>query len=155
MILDPLEEHRQRLEQLKETSQYSDALTGIPFWIKDPVIHKHYWEKCKFKDKKGFCCFTHAVGLPFKEGFGFLPWFDYQTMFLDAFSTHKLIRVLKATGLGFSEVMLYFYVHIAYFPEYRDKECQIVIITGPNIDIAKKLIKRLTTILNQRLKIFF
>lgn len=74
-------------------------------------------------------------------------------MFLDAFSTHKLIRVLKATGLGFSEVMLYFYGHIAYFPEYRDKECQIVIITGPNIDIAKKLIKRLTTILNQRLKI--
>lgn len=141
------------MQQLKETSQYSDALTGIPFWIKDPIQHKYYWEKCRFKDKKGFCCFTHAVGLPFKEGFGYLPWFDYQLMFLDAFATHKLIRVLKATGLGFSEIMLYLYGHVAYFPEYRDKECQIIIITGPNIDIAKKLIKRLTTILHQRLKL--
>jgi len=148
-----MEEHKTRLQQLKETSQYSDSLVGLPFWIKDPNIHKYYWEKCRFKDHKGFCCFTHAIGLPYKEGFGFLPWFDYQMMFLDAFSNHKLIRVLKATGLGFSEIMLYLYGHVAYFPEYRDKECQIAIITGPNIDIAKKLIKRLTTILNQRLKI--
>ncbi len=149
-----METHRERLQQLKETSLYSDALVNIPFWIKDPAIHKIYWEKCKFKDHKGFCCFTHAIGLPYKEGFGYLPWFNYQTNFLDAFANHKLIRVLKATGLGFSEIMLYLYGHVAYSPEYRDKECQIVIITGPNIDIAKKLIKRLTTILNKRLKLY-
>lgn len=132
-----MENHGARLQQLKATSLYSDSLVGIPFWIKDPVTHRYYWEKCKFKDLKGFCCFIHAVGLPYKDGFGYLPWFDYQTKFLDAFAKFKLIRVLKATGLGFSEVMLYLYGHVAYFPEYRDKECQIVIITGPNIDIAK------------------
>ncbi|MDR4490837.1 MAG: hypothetical protein R2685_08040 [Candidatus Nitrosocosmicus sp.] len=148
-----MEAQSQRLQQLRETSQYSDALVNLPFWIKDPIIHRRFWEKCKFKDKKGFCCFTHAVGLPFKDGFGFLPWFDYQIQFLDAFAIYKLIRVLKATGLGFSEIMLYLFGHVAYFPEYRDKESQIVIITGPNIDIAKKLIKRLSTILYQRLKL--
>ncbi|MDN5844743.1 MAG: hypothetical protein L0H53_00540 [Candidatus Nitrosocosmicus sp.] len=148
-----METQRERLQQLRETSQYSDALVNIPFWIKDPNLHRIYWNKCKFKDHKGFCCFTHAVGLPYKDGFGYLPWFNYQTAFLDALSLYKLIRVLKATGLGFSEIMLYLYGHVAYFPEYRDKESQIVIITGPNIDIAKKLIKRLVTILQQRLKL--
>lgn len=49
--------------------------------------------------------------------------------------------------------MLYLYGSIAYFPEHRDKASQIVIITGPNIDIAKKLIKRLVIILNQRLNL--
>lgn len=148
-----MEEHRQRLQQLKETSQYSDVLVNIPLWIEDPVSHQYYWEKCKFKDKKGFCCFTHAVGLPYKEGFGYLPFFNYQIAWHKAHYDHKLLREIKATGLGFSEWELYLIGNIAYHPEYRDKECQIPILTGPNIDIAKKLINRLYSILTHRLNL--
>lgn len=123
----------------------------MPLWIEDPHLHAIYWEKCKFKQKRGFCCFAHAVGLPYKQGFGYLPFFDYQIAWHKAKYNHKLLREIKATGLGYSEFELYGIGNTAFYPEYRDKECQIPILTGPNIDIAKKLINRLYSILTTRL----
>jgi hypothetical protein len=82
---------------------------------------------------------------------GRLPWFPYQIEFLKAKTNHKYLRVIKATGLGFSEVELYYiaYLAIQHFANH-DKPAQIPIITGPNVNIAQQLIDRLVGILTTR-----
>jgi hypothetical protein len=148
--LTMMEEHLQKLQN-KTITEYSDLLHNIPFWIENKKEHQYYYEKCKFHGNPGFCCFSHTVGMPYKEGLGRLPWFDYQLDFVNAHASHKLLRVIKATGLGFSEICLYLIGSIATFPAHRTKRCEIPILTGPNVDISKKLIKRLYNILTTRL----
>lgn len=89
-------------------------------------------------------------GLPFKTGFGKLPWFDYQIKFNNAKKTHKYLRVIKATGLGFSELELYFIAYLAFTSDPNGKPSQIPILTGPRIDIAMQLIDRLYAIITSR-----
>lgn len=98
----------------------------------------------------GYCCATHVFGLPFKTGFGKLPWFDYQIKFNNAKKTHKYLRVIKATGLGFSELELYFIAYLAFTSDPNGKPAQIPILTGPRIDIAMQLIDRLYAIITAR-----
>ena len=73
---------QQKIDTIQQTqtkiSEFSKLLYKIPFWINDKKEHAHLWESSTYNGKKGYCCFTHVVGLPYKEGFGYLPWFDYQ-----------------------------------------------------------------------------
>jgi hypothetical protein len=72
-----------------------------------------------------------------------------QTPFKD-----KHLWVKKATGLGVTEFML----RITAWLCTKDKNCgdyQMCIVTGPNIDIATKLIRRLKNIFERRLGIYF
>lgn len=149
-----MEEQIQKLQQQNKTTTTPsfDILSSLPFWITDKDEHRQKYQTSIFNNKKGFCCFSHAIGLPYKGGKK-QPWWPYQEIFLEAKKTHKYIRVIKATGLGMSEIELYWMAHMAFkhagIP--NSKPAQMVIICGPNIDIAQQLIARLITILTSRM----
>lgn len=123
---------------------------SLPFWITNKQEHERLYQT-----KKGYCCFSHVVGLPFKAGQKRQPWWNYQELFLEAKKTHKYIRVIKATGLGFSELELYYMAWLAfrYAGTPGSKDAQMVIVCGPNIEIAQQLISRLVAILTSRISI--
>ena len=54
----------------------------------------------------------------------------------------KHLWIKKATGLGISEFMLRFMAWLCV-KDNSYRNCQMCIVTGPNQDIAIKLIKRL------------
>jgi hypothetical protein len=121
-----------------------DKLRDKPFWI---------WNKQEHKQEDirtdGDCCFNHIIGLPQKHGVD-KPLFDYQAMIYDTLFNspdehtikHKHIWIKKATGLGITEMMLRVMVWLALRNDgYRNS--QMCIVTGPNVDIAIKLVKRM------------
>jgi hypothetical protein len=62
--------------------------------------------------------------------------------------------VKKSTGLGISEFFLRFMAWLClYNDDYRDS--QMVIVTGPNIDLAIKLIKRMKGLFLDKLGVIF
>jgi hypothetical protein len=123
-------------------------LRNKPFWIWDLEGHKR--EDIR---SQGDCCFNHIIGLPTKERTA-KPMFDYERILHDSLvihedSTtmnhdfkHKHLWVKKATGLGVTEFFLRLMAWLGSKDDtYRDG--QMCIVTGPNQDIAIKLIKRM------------
>jgi hypothetical protein len=134
-----------------------ERLQGKPFWIWDKQLHK-------LEDIKtdGDCCFNHIVGLPTKEGKE-KTIFDYEKILYDALLDngnythafkHKHLWVKKATGLGVTEFFLRL---MAWLCLRNDdyKNSQMCIVTGPNIDIAIKIIKRMKTLFEPKLHVTF
>ena len=124
-----------------------DILYSKPFWIWDKDMHK-----MKDIKTKGNCCFNHIVGLPQKNGIE-KPIFDYEKLLYDNLSVpdlnhdfkNKHLWVKKATGIGVTEFMLRMMAWLCT-RNNSFQNSQMCIITGPNIDIAIKLIKRLKEI---------
>ena len=140
---------------------YRQSLQGKPFWIWDQHEHRQIDIVTK-----GQCCFNHIIGLPRKDGKR-KPLFDYEMMLYRAllkpgyFNSYpatkskekdipsdnvlypfkeKHLWILKATGLGVTEFMLRFMAWLCV----RNDDCkgsQMVIVTGPNQELAIKLIK--------------
>ncbi len=98
-------------------------------------------------------------GLPEKDRVQH-PMFDYEKLLYDSLLTNegsfkdKHLWCLKSTGLGVSEFFLRL---MAWLCTSTDdyKNTQICIVTGPNIDLATKLIKRLKAIFSNKLGIYF
>jgi hypothetical protein len=66
----------------------------------------------------------------------------------------KHLWVIKATGLGISTFMLRFMAWLClYNDDYKDS--QMVIVTGPNIDLAIKLIRRMKAMFAEKLGVTF
>jgi hypothetical protein len=154
----------QGLDQLQK-------LRGKPFW---------YWDKTRHKERdritKGECCFNHIISLPKKDGKEY-PMFEYEKLLYKALlepgylnSNPKLrssdpnnimypfkekhLWVKKSTGLGCSEFFLRLMAWLClYNDDYRDS--QMVIVTGPNIDLAIKLIKRMKGLFLDKLGVTF
>ena len=86
--------------------------------------------------------------------------YDYEKLLYDTLMSDqgsfkdKHLWVLKATGLGVTEFILRL---IAWLCTKDDtyKNSQMCIVTGPNIDLATKLIKRLKAIFSSKLGIYF
>jgi hypothetical protein len=134
------------------------------FWIFDPGRHEQ-----KDRATKGHCCFNHIIGLPKKDGKR-KPIFDYERVLyrgrlergylnsspsggLDYFFKDKHLWVKKATGLGVTEFILRFMAWLCLKDDsYRNS--QMVIVTGPNQELAIKLIKRMKELF-EPLKIIF
>jgi hypothetical protein len=100
--------------------------------------------------------------LPTKEGVE-KPIFDYEKILYDALLDndalnhsfkHKHLWVKKATGLGVTEFFLRL---MAWLCLRNDdyKNSQMCIVTGPNIDIAIKLIKRMKALFESKLHVTF
>ena len=102
---------------------------------------------------KGYCCFNHVIGLPKKEAVE-KPIFDYEKLLFDCLLDnnysnnlnhtfkHKHLWVKKATGLGVTEFFLRLMAWLCLINnDYRNS--QMCIVTGPNINIAIKLIRSL------------
>ena len=80
-----------------------------------------------------------------------MPLFDYETDIIEpALWQHQDIWIKKATGLGITEFFLRFMVWLAVRDDtYRGTK--FVIVTGPNVDLAKDLIKRIKSMFMQKL----
>ena len=131
-------------------------LQGKAFWYWDPTEHKQ-----RDRLNKGDCCFNHIIGLARKDGIE-KPMFEYERILYKALTKpgylnsypyqrdlqeqsektysfkEKHVWVKKATGLGVTEFLAWLCLRN---DDYRDS--QMVIITGPNQELAIKLIKRL------------
>jgi hypothetical protein len=142
-------------------------LRGKPFWI---------WDKANHRDKdrtyRGDCCFTDIIGRPRKNGNGNRkPFFDYQKMlYLALFKAgyrnssvsnnvlypfkEKHLWVKKATSLGVSE----FFLRLMAWLCVLNDDCrnsQMVIVTGPSIDLSIKLIRRMKKLFQDKLDVTF
>jgi hypothetical protein len=143
-----------------QQSQLLQRLRDKPFWIWDPKQHKQ--EDIR---TKGDCCFNHIIGLPRKDGIE-KSIFDYEKLLYDSLLIpefyndskhdfkHKHLWVKKATGLGVTEFMLRLMAWLCLRNnDYRNS--QMCIVTGPNQDIAIKLIKRMKGLFEHKLGITF
>ncbi|HEY9386214.1 MAG TPA: hypothetical protein VIP70_04190 [Nitrososphaeraceae archaeon] len=143
-----------------QQNELFDRLKDKPFWI---------WNKEQHKQEdirtKGDCCFNHIIGLPTKEKIE-KPMFDYEKLLYDSLLIpdysnplnhsfkHKHLWVKKATGLGVTEFFLRLMAWLCLHDNsYRNS--QICIVTGPNQDIAIKLIKRMKGLFEPKLGITF
>jgi hypothetical protein len=135
-------------------------LRDKPFWIWDQKQHRQ--EDIK---KRGDCCFNHIIGLPKKDSKE-KPMFEYEKILYDSLlisdfynplrHTFKLkhLWVKKATGLGVTEFFLRFMAWLCLKDDsYRNS--QICIVTGPNQELAIKLIKRMKALFEEKLGITF
>jgi hypothetical protein len=120
-----------------------DILKGLPFYC---------WNTTKF----GFdtCCFNHGIGLPTNKKGIEMPLFDYERTIYDAFQEHKHIWILKATGLGLSELTLR-YIGWLCTKDNRLYGSHMIIVTGPRIDLAVTLVERLKQLFYNQLEIIF
>jgi hypothetical protein len=149
-----------KLQQSPENSKAFDILRDKPFWIWDHEQHK-------LEDIKtnGNCCFNHIVGLPVKDKTEY-PMFDYEQILYDALLNpdsnnplkqdfkDKHLWVKKATGLGITEFMFRLMAWLCT-NDANFWNSQMCIVTGPNIEIATKLIKRLKGIFEPKLNLTF
>lgn len=86
-------------QQTKEVEQQQQLgiLNGLPFycqWLKDEIVHP---------DEP--CCFNHAVRLPRCLGQE-KPLFEYERTLFNTLMNHKMVYLLKATGIGATEFMI-------------------------------------------------
>jgi hypothetical protein len=134
--------------------RYLPIFAGKPFWIWDKEEHLRLAEGTNEQ-----CCFNHICGLPRKDGVDH-PLYDYEKILYDNLIEinnsfkDKHLWVKKATGLGVTEFMLRFMAWLCVF-DNSHRGAQMCIVTGPNIDIAIKLIKRLKGIFEYKLGILF
>jgi hypothetical protein len=140
--------------------QSFDKLHNKSFWIWN--IEDHKLEDIR---TKGEYCFNHIIGLPTKEGIE-KPIFDYQELLYEALLSpdfcnplnhdfkDKHLWIKKATGLGVTEFFLRFMAWLCLRNnDYRN--LQMCIVTGPNIDIAIKLIKRMKGLFERKIGLTF
>jgi hypothetical protein len=96
-----------------------------------------YGRKLSLQD----CCCTHAIGLPKKNGQP-MALFDYELDLYNALQEHKLIWLLKSTGLGITEFLIR-YISWLCLKDDALKGSQIVIVTGPRLDLSISIIERM------------
>ena len=143
-----------------QQTQYFDILKDKRFWIWD--LEEHKLEDIKTEGK---CCFNHIIGLPTKNGEE-KPLFDYEELLYHSLLNndhsnilrhtfkHKHLWVKKSAGLGVTEFFLRLMAWLCLRnDDYRNS--QMCIVTGPNIDIAIKLIKRMKALFEPRLHVTF
>lgn len=126
----------------------ADRFKDLPFWIWDREKHEKEYDKIQsqlYSKKTGSdriaCCFNHVIRLPEKDGIP-KPLFDYEQEIFDAIFEHKHVWVKKATGLGITEFMIRLIAWLCLSTnQFAGK--QICVVTGPRIDLAITIIKRL------------
>jgi len=67
----------------------------------------------------------------------------------------KHLWIKKATVLGVTEFFLRFMAWLCLINNYDYSNIQMCIVTGPNIDIAIKLIKRMKSLFERKLGLTF
>jgi hypothetical protein len=141
-------------QQQQSSSSSLSILKGLPFWIWDKEEHRQ-----QAAATNGKCCFQHVVGLPIKDKKEY-PLFDYEKilyyslMSIDGSFKERHLWMKKATGLGVTEFMLRMMAWLCTRDEAFDGS-QMCIVTGPNIEMATKLIKRAKGIFEPKLGLTF
>lgn len=86
--------------------------------------------------------FNHIIGLPKNQEGKSNPLFDYEHQLFNELQKHKLIWLLKATGLGITEFVIRYIAWLAVKDD-KLKGSQVCIVTGPRIDLAIAIIDRI------------
>ena len=73
------------------------------------------------------------------------PLFEYEKFVFDTLQNHKYVWIKKATGLGIMELMLR-YMSWLCLRDGSMKGSQMCIVTGPRIELAIELIKRMKSL---------
>jgi hypothetical protein len=158
--LQKLVQQSQQEQQKNSNQDVFERLRDKSFWIWNVEEHKQ-----EDVNTKGDCCFNHIIGLPIKEKLE-KPLFDYERLLYDSLLVndysntlkhtfkHKHLWVKKSAGLGVTE----FFLRLMAWLCLRNndyKNSQMCIVTGPNIDIAIKLIKRMKALFEPKLHVTF
>lgn len=99
------------------------------------------------------CCFWHFIFFPYggpeRDGI-YHPCYDYEVDILDALDKSRFLTILKATGLGVTELVLLWVIWKSCVDEhFQNKEA--IFITGPSVDLAKTLIERIKKLCRDRI----
>ncbi len=159
-MAQPYQLHQKLTRQkplITSTSSFN-ILQDKPFWIWDKQEHLRL-----AIDTNQQCCFNHIVGLPIKDNKEY-PLFDYEKLLYDSLLgvdgsfKDKHLWTKKATGLGVTEFMLRIMAWLCTVDNgmvVSNGNSQMCIVTGPNIEIAIKLIRRLKNIFERKLGLTF
>src|SRR5215211_1311252 len=121
------------------------SFKGSEFWIWDKAEHERKYNKWIQGDAlRRPCCYNHSIGLPRKKDIP-KPLFDYEKEIYDALQQTKYVWIKKATGLGITEFMLR-YISWLCLRDDKLKGSYLCIVTGPRIELAITLIKRLKSL---------
>ena len=101
------------------------------------VPKKFYCKKKNSRSKE--CCFNHFVGLPVKNGKKHAI-YDFELNVLDMVENHRKVWIKKAGGIGATTLFLRW---IAWKALTVWKDGNVILLTGPNLDLSTKLIKRI------------
>ena len=131
----------QEIHQIQQNKivEYSRLCQNRPFWIWDSQYHE-----TEYKRIGGNCCFTHII--PAKEPIKYgkrHKFYDYQQQILSTLEQYKRLYLLKAGGIGASELLLRYMAHLCLSRPDKFKDSQMVIITGPRKDLSISLVRRL------------
>jgi hypothetical protein len=121
-------------------SSYIEQYKDKPFWLFDRARHKLEYDRTN-----GRCCFNHLIGLPKKNDVSY-PLFHWQKEIWDALQSHKLIAILKARGVGASELAIRYAMWLCL----KDNQMQgknIAIVTGIRENLSLELLNRFRNLL--------
>lgn len=145
-------------QQSNITQDQINTFKQLPFWILDTTEHRN-----RYDTTLGKCCFNHYVGLPWKVAKR-STLFDYeihqtvkgQPGLFNAYENNDCVWILKATGLGITEFSLRYMCWKAMTGDKGQYEnSEMVIVVGPNVPLAYKLINRIRFMFYDRLGIIF
>jgi len=109
----------------------------------EPVIPDPFWCGDSLSDT-GICCFWHYIFSPNqgpeRDGV-YHPVYQYEVEILKALEHERHVCIYKAAGLGITEFFLLWIIWKCFKdPFFYGKEA--IVITGPNVDLSKELIRR-------------
>ena len=131
----------------KTTKEKIDILKGKS--IKTQTnIPKKFWCNNVSNLNGSTCCFNHYVGLPLKNKIPY-PIFKYETDLLQTLENKNRIWVKKSTGIGLTEIVLRWIAFKALTEDWNNS--QVVIITGPRLELSVTLINRMKKLFDTKL----
>jgi len=129
--------------RVKEGYEYPEK-----FWCYDPMSESEH------------CCWWHYTfypnGGPERDNI-YHPCYKYEQEILEHLekgktdSSKRMVCVYKATGLGLTELTLLWILYKCCTDDFFQQNEDVVIFTGPNIELAKKLIERMKQFANGRI----
>ena len=102
---------------------------------------------CNETGNKLDCCYNHIIGMPEKNDAEYIL-FEYELDVIRAIEDGANVWVLKARGLGLTEIILRYLSGVCLTGRCKDKFIHIV--TGQKEEKAAKLLKRLQRILRKK-----
>ena len=118
-----------------------------------PVIPDSFWCGDSLReDSTASCCFWHYIFYPNlgpERDEVYHPVYPYEIELLEALQHERHVCVYKAAGLGITEFFLLWIIWKCFTdPFFYGKEAMV--ITGPNVDLSKDLIRRTKRFLYER-----
>jgi hypothetical protein len=137
--LDPFSANVFSIPDLSTIGQ-NDAFNPSVDWDIFKGLEFYCWNTTKLGIDS--CCYTHLIGLPRDKNNVEHPLYDYEKNIIDILEKNKHLWVLKATGLGISELLLRMMSWLCV-KDNKLVGSQMCIVTGPRIDLAITLIDRM------------